>query len=302
MNIKMRQLRVFKSVVESGTVSGAADTLSLTQSSVSKTLAALEAELGFLLFDRIGRRLRLSHQGRLFYGRIENAIDTFTNIQTAAEDIRDNQGRRLRIAAIGPILFSRLVPKALARFSKMYPDYFFSVDMIVRIEIEDWTAQRNADLGFTLLPVETSQLNFRPVASGEIVAIVPKGHPLADRPKLSPKDVADEHIIMPGPGVRVRGLVETSFVEAGVNLRVRTQTTTMVSVVHLVASGLGIGIVDPFTVSGIDQRDIVVIPWEPALRLNYGVIWPKFRTLSRVEEEFIDIVRSVARDANLGDV
>jgi len=154
MNIRMRQLRVFKSVVESGTVSEAAQSLFLTQSSVSKTLASLEEELGFLLFDRIGRRLKLSREGRLFYTKIENAIETFEDIQLAATDIRDNQGRRLRVCAIGPML-TRLVPSALEVFSRKHADFNFSVDLIPRIEIEEWMAQRHADLGFTLLPVET---------------------------------------------------------------------------------------------------------------------------------------------------
>lgn len=296
MNIRMRQLRVFKAVVEAGTVSEAALLLSLTQSSVSKTLAALEAELGFLLFDRIGRRLKPSREGRLFYKKIENALETFDGIQTAAQDIRDNQGKRLRVCAIGPMLCSQMVPRALTEFSAAHPDFNFSVDMIPRIEIEEWMSERHSDLGFTLLPIETSQLNFEVLASVTAVAIVPKGHALENRDFLEPKDCVDEHLILPRPAVRVRGLVEASFVEAGVNLSVKTQTTSAISTSHLVGNGLGIGILDPFTATGIQQGEIVLIPWKPAIKLSYGVIWPKSRSLTSSERAFIDISKRVAAD------
>lgn len=293
MNIRMRQLKVFKTVVEAGTVSEAAQGLSLTQSSVSKTLAALEEELGFLLFDRIGRRLKPSREGRLFYKKIENALETFEGIQTAAEDIRDNQGRRLRVCAIGPLLCSQLIPRALAQFSRSHPDFNFSVDMIPRIEIEEWMAQRHSDLGFTLLPVETSQLNFESLATVNAVAIVPVGHRFATRATLSAKDCTNEHLIMPRPAVRVRALVEASFVDAGVNLQVKTQTTSAIAMAHLVGNGLGMGILDPFTVTGSQSQNLVALPWRPEIHLSYGVIWPKTRTLSSNELAFIETVREV---------
>lgn len=294
MNIRMRQLRVFKAVVEAGTVSEAAQLLSLTQSSVSKTLAALETELGFLLFDRIGRRLKPSREGKLFYKKIENAIETFEGIQTAAEDIRDNQGRRLRVCAIGPMLCSQFVPQVLTTFSQKHTDFNFSVDLVPRIEMEDWMSQRHSDLGFTLLPVETTQLNFQSLATVNAVAILPKGHKLSNHDSLGPTDLTNEHLIMPRPAVRIRGLVDASFVEAGVNLTARTQTTSAVSVAHLVTSGLGVGILDPFTVTGMQTQSIVALPWRPEIKLNYGVIWPKTRTLSPHELEFIELAQSVA--------
>ena len=295
MNIRLRQLRVFKLIVETGTVSEAAQAIHLGQSSVSKTLASLEEELGFLLFDRIGRRLKLSQQGQTFYRKIENALETIEGIETTVRDIRNNQGQRLRIAAIGPLLHSRLIPETLARFSQQHPEFNYSVDMIPRIEIEEWVTQRLTDIGFTLLPVETSQLNCKPIAIVNAVAAVPKNHVLANKDFLSPADIGDAHIVMPKPMVRVRGLVEASFIESGVNLRVKTQVTSAICAIHLIASGMGVGILDPFTVSGIKSEDIKIIPWHPEIKLSYGVIWPKSRSLSNSEEALIMNCEQVAK-------
>lgn len=296
MNIRMRQLQAFLSFVDCGSVTEAAKNLSLTQSSVSKLLASLEAEIGFLLFDRVGRKLKLTEQGVRFLPKARETIERVTEIRKAAEDIRDNQERHLRIAAIGPVLYSQLLPKAITKFSKTNPNYRFSVDMIVRIEIEEWVTKRHSDLGFTLLPIESNLLNFHPISSGDLVVALPIGHRLAQKRELTPEDVKDEHLIIPRAGVRVRGLIETSFADAGISLNAHTQTTTMISVVHLIASGLGIGIVDPYTVTGIDQSAIVTIPWRPSLRLTYGVVWPKSRKLAKIENDFIDMVEFVSKD------
>ena len=211
MNIRLRQLRAFKAIVENASVSEAAVALGLTQSSVSKMLAGFEAELGFALFDRVGRRLHLTEQGRQFYRRTDNAIELLDSIRTAAEDIRDNVAARFRVTAIGPLSMSGFLPGVLRQLGTEFPEFRFSVETKVRAEIEDWVVGQHADVGLTLLPVRRGQLSSRIFASVQAVAILPKGHPLAGRNRLSPAEISDADIIMPRPAVRLRNLVEASF-------------------------------------------------------------------------------------------
>ena len=254
MNIRLRQLRAFKAIVENASVSEAAVALGLTQSSVSKMLAGFEAELGFALFDRIGRRLHLTEQGRQFYRQTDNAMELLDSIRTAAEDIRDNVAARFRVAAIGPLSMSGYLPKVLRQLGAEYPEFRFSVETKVRAEIEDWIVGLHADVGLTLLPVRRGQLSSRTFASVQAVAILPAGHPLADQNCLSPAAIADADIIMPKPAVRLRNLVEASFVQAGVELRPRFETSNAVSTASLVAAGNGIAVIDPVHGHGCSAR------------------------------------------------
>ena len=296
MRIRLRQLRAFKAIVENAGVSEAAVVLGLTQSSVSKMLAGLEVELGFALFDRAGRRLHLTEQGRQFYRRTENAIELLGSIQTAAEAIRDNVAARFRVTAIGPLSMSEFLPKVLHHFGTEYPEFRFSIETKVRAEIEDWIVGQHADVGLTLLPVRRGQLSFRTFASVRAVAILPKGHPLAGKNCLSPAAIADADIIMPKPSVRLRNLVEASFVQAGVELRPRFETSNAVSTASLVAAGNGIAVIDPFTVMGAPRGRIHVVPWEPTTVLNYGTIWSGGRTLAVHERRLHQIAECVAQD------
>ena len=299
MSIRLRQLRAFKAIVEHGSVSEAAATLGLTQSTVSKVLAALELEIGFKLFDRAGRRLGLSEQGQLFYQQTVNAIDLLEGIQSAAADIRENVSARFRVAAIGPLLMSSFLPRVLAGFAKEFPQYRFTVETKTRAEIGDWVANQHTDIGFTLLPVQQRQLQSRTVARVRAVAIVPAGHDLSDRPFLKPRDTRNTCLVMPRSSVRLRHLVEASFIQAGIDLRPSFETSNAVSTANLVAEGLGIAIVDPFTVTGIPPWKIKALPWEPTTILDYGMIWPGSRSLKSHERRLLEIASDIAEELAL---
>ena len=147
MNIRLRQLRAFLAVVDTGSVSQAAVMIALTQSSVSKLISGLEDEIGFMLFDRLGRRFRLTEQGRMFLVQARDAIESFNDIRRHAMDIRDNQGKRLRVCAIGPLSFGQLMPRGLADFARSQPNFSISFETMFRIEIEDWVAQFHYEQG-----------------------------------------------------------------------------------------------------------------------------------------------------------
>ena len=286
MNIRLKQLRAFRAIMDTGSVSEAAVALGLTQSSVSKLLAGFEQELGFLLFDRIGRRLRLSEQGRLFHQNAGNAIELLEDIQAIAEDIRDKQGTRLRICAVGPIIHSNVLPNAVRAFSERHPDFAFTFEMQKRIDIEDWITQRHSDIGFTLFPVDRTKMSSRELVSVKPVVVVPADHPFAERETLFPEDLKEVDLVMPKGSVRLRGLLEADFVRANINLRPRYETSNAITSAHLVKNGVGITIIDPFTISGNHSANFKLLEWGPDTVLTYGMIWSSFRKLTKFEEEF----------------
>lgn len=292
MNIRFRQLEAFVLIVETGGVTTAAKQLNLTQSSVSKLLSGLETELGFVLFDRVGRQLRLSEQGRAFLKKARETIAAFGDIQRTAEDIRDNHGRKLRICAIGPLAFGALVPQAIAEFARANPEFSLSFETKFRIEIEEWVAQGGSDLGFTLLPLSHHGLEARSLEPVNAVAVVPAGHPFEDRAYLEPSDLVKEPKIMPHGSARVRALVEANFMSAGHRLSPKIETSNALSAVHLVSQGAGVSVLDPFSCMSIPAGGIKLIPWMPETPMTYGMIWQKSRTLSAIDHQFFDLVKS----------
>lgn len=296
MNIRMRQLKALLAIVDTGSVTAAANELSLTQSTVSKLLSALEIELEFSLFDRIGKTLQLTEKGRLFLKQARLSLEAFEDVTKSAKDIRENHGKRLRISTVGPLSYAPIVPAALARFSRWNPEFALTLDNKVRIEIEEWIAQGHADLGFTLLPASHPAIEARELVSVQAMAVVPVDHPLASRSRLQPEDVVGETIVMPHSKARVRTLVEANFVSAGLTLSPNIETSNAVSAVSLVSQGAGLSVLDPFSALSMSADHVRLVPWEPETSMTYGMIFQSHRALSALEEQIFEFVVEQVED------
>ena len=292
-NLRIRQLKAYQAIVSTGSATAAAELLSLTQPAVSRSLAALEANLGFQLFDRRGRHLVHSDKGRRFYRMIESTLTGLDALPDIVEDIRLERGSPLRVSAIGPLLFSELVPSALAEFQSAHPDLRLEVSWVDRLDIEDWVVNQNVDLGLTLMPVDHPLLDAHEFVSVNAVALLPAGHALSAKPEVGPSDFRGERLIIPARKTRLRQLADKCMLEAKHPLPIAIETSTAIASCHLVAAGLGVGISDPFSVTGLPRGRIVVRPWKPSIRMSYAATWLKSRTLSDRSAQLIGILRRI---------
>ena len=114
--MELRQLRYFLSVAETEHLTGSADALFVTQSTLSHGLRQLEAELGVPLFDRLGRGLRLSQAGHAFRDHAARALQELEAGRQAVADMSALQTGTLQVGVI-PTFLTRFVPDAVAAFS-----------------------------------------------------------------------------------------------------------------------------------------------------------------------------------------
>ena len=120
MRLSHRQIEAFRAIIESGSVTAAADLLFLTQPSVSRLLADLEAELGFALFARIGRSLTPTPEADALYEEVRRSFVGLQEISRVADDIRQYRSGSLKIAAM-PALGLQFLPGAIADFTAERP-------------------------------------------------------------------------------------------------------------------------------------------------------------------------------------
>ena len=277
-----------------GSITAATQVVNLSQPAISRLIAVMEAELGFKLFYRQGRRLIPSVEGRSFFLRIEGTLSGIDDIDSIANDIRYNKEGRLRLCAMGPLLFSRLLPNAIASYRSAYPETQLTVEMRRREDIDEWVASRQADLGFTLMPVESKSVSSEQIVTVAAVGIVPKDHRLADQKVLSLSDFENETLILPKQSIRLRQIVDAEILRGKRSVAVDIETSTALASCHLVAQGVGVGVSDPFSFSGVGREHIAVSRWEPAITLTYCAIWPKDREPTDQTRRFLDVVRSSA--------
>src|SRR5437867_8512056 len=121
MPMELRQLECFVATAREGTYSAASELLHLAQPAVWKHVRGLESELGIALFERTGRRVRLTTAGQAILDRSEQLLDAAARMRTFAGELRDGRAGMVRIGCLAPHVLGFLAP-VVGAFRRAHPD------------------------------------------------------------------------------------------------------------------------------------------------------------------------------------
>ncbi|WP_287879605.1 LysR family transcriptional regulator [Aquitalea sp.] len=175
LRLSLRELEVFAAITESGTVTAAADSLSMTQSAASQALAALESGLDASLFDRVGRRLVLNEHGRLLLPRARAMLDAAQDMQRLFDD---QTALHLRLGA-STTIGNYLLPEQIARFRQAQPQAQVELMVANTADIVDAVAGFKVDMGFIEGPCHHPDLLVEPWRDDTLLVFAAASHPLA---------------------------------------------------------------------------------------------------------------------------
>ena len=242
------QLRVFDTVMRTGTVTGAARRLNVTQPAVTNHLKALEERYDVSLFQRDGRSLRptaLGHELAEISGRLfaleEQAVDLL-------EATRALERGTLRIASDGPYL---LVP-VLKAFRERFPGVRVGMQIANTHDVEALLLAERCDVAMQARRTEDPRVFARTLANYEIAIFVSTDHPWAREGRTAvPVQALDGvGMIVRDPGSTTRRVFDQACAASGVSPDVVIETTSRETVKEAVAAGLGVGVV-----AGYELRD-----------------------------------------------
>lgn len=269
----LRQLRAFQAIMVNGNINLAAERLNLTQPAVSKQLSGLENALQIKLFHRgSGRTVSPTREGVVFYKTIEPTLENLGNLSTIASESMRLTRPRLRFGAPTPMLNSPPIIQALYCFKRANSSVFLSLEQRTRIELEDWVASRQIDLAFGLLPVENPLIVAHPLIETEAVVAVRPDHPLASRREISRTDLLGEPLILPSRQL-LRSRIDSGLPD--MHDYIIAETTSSVTCPAMAASGMGVAVCDPFSVSMFSSDRVATVRLRPKINLSYGVLHSK---------------------------
>ncbi len=180
--IKFRHLLCFLEVARLRNLTRAAEALGITQPAASKTLRELEETLGVRLFDRSGRKMRLTGEGQIF---LRHAGASVAALRRGVDGISAGRGmvQRLRVGVL-PTVATRTMPRAALRFADLRPDVLLSVDTGPNGHLLDRLKTGDLDLvvGRMAAPEQMTGLSFEHLYSEAVRAVVRPGHPLLGGP------------------------------------------------------------------------------------------------------------------------
>ena len=296
--MNFRMLTAFRAVMVAGSVTEASAALGRSQPAVSRTIAELEAAVGFPLFERINRRMVPTEEAVLLFKEVERAFQSLDYIAEAARAIGGRRRNHVHVAAMPAIAFSML-PVAAQAMATANPD----LRMTLEVRSSDWVVQsvlqRQCDVGIAGLPLNDPGLRIAFIATASAVCVLPRGHRLAAHEAIGPGDLAGEPFISLGANYRTRQHVDRVFRDAGVarELRLETQLSEMACL--LVERGLGVAIVDPFTPLLRPDLRLDVRPFLPEIPFQWGAVTQAGRHLAEPVAGFLEVLRqSVATCEN----
>lgn len=287
----LRHIEAFRAVMVAGSVVGAAKLLNVTQPGVSRTIGLLELRLGYALFERRGRRLVPTAEAEALYREIEHVYSGIERIAHVAQDIRLQRAGALRVATL-PALAQWLVPHAIARFQQERPGVTVFVQSLPSRQIAELVSTRQFDVGVVELPLSVPAIEIEPLAPVPTLAVLPAGHRLASRRRLSLADFDGERMVLLSAHSYVRYQIDDAFSAAKVAPKVVAETPSSSIACALVAAGAGITLVSKWTAEPFAGPGIVVRQVKEALVSRYAFIFAAGRARSRLAQAFADDLRA----------
>ena len=286
MRLTLRQLEVFAAIARCGSVSRAAEELSLSQSAASAALAELERAYDMQLFDRAGKRLRLNDLGRSVLAKANELLDRAQELE-AALHAHDLPGE-LKVGAtltIGNYLGAAIVGEYLRR----HPGSRVALTIENTAEIIARVAAFQLDLALVEGRCQDPGIEVIHWGDDALMVFAAPAHPLAKKRRVTPADLAAADWILREPGSGTRDTFERAADGVLREVKVKMELSQAEAIKHAVASGLGIGCLSRLALRDDFRLGRLVALKTPFLdvRRDFSILVHKRKYRSAASQQFI---------------
>ena len=238
--MNLTQLKYFNAVCTHHTVSEAAETLHISQPSLSFAIKELEGEFGVELFKRRYRGMVLTRAGEALFKMSSDLLARAAEIENTMRDM-GNDRKTLRLG-IPPMIGSLIIPGIIKGFSQSYPEIQLDITEGGKTELLQKLAEDGLDMLFLPhnRPVEEGYIS-QQVARYEIVCCVSGDNPIAEKKSVSPKDLDGTPVVLFTNSFFQTGEIKRWFEAGNVTPDILMQTGQLSTVLSLVKSNAAVG-------------------------------------------------------------
>jgi DNA-binding transcriptional LysR family regulator len=292
----LRYIELFHAVLTTGSITGAAKLLNISQPAASKALQHAEDRLGFALFSRVQGRLQATSQALLLRDRIDKIIQDVHDLERLTNNMGQPGNCPLRVACT-PTLALTLLANAVALLRKAVPEVTAELSTQHSAPMCESLTLRDTDIGLTLQDTGHQNLRQRVLCRGQVMVIAPPGWwPEAELGQPLPiADLANQPMV----GITVRDALGSmlqshlSKVTPAPKIAVSVQTYQLAH--SLVAKGEGLALVDPFTARCGGKDSVQVRPLKPHIEVVLYAMHRPDNPLNPVQKRFLDVVKQLAQ-------
>ena len=290
----IRQLRYFLDIARTEHLTQSAHNLYVTQSTLSHGLRQLEQELGLVLFERLGRGLKLSQAGAVFRSYASRALKEVEAGRMALAELSGLQSGTLTVAAI-PTFLTTVVPVAVAAFSQAHPKVAVEVRELRAGPIEEQLLGGELDLGIGFHPSTHAEIDTEPLFTERLLLVVGPAHPWAGRRQLAMKALAEQPLALLPRSFATRRLIDDGLREAGVQPLLRVELASVEALLAVCRHGDLASIV-PERAARLAPALSAISLTAPMVVRHAGLLWRRGASRSAAALDFAARLREAAPD------
>lgn len=299
MSINFRQLEVFRAVADTNSFTRASHSLFISQSTVSQHIRELEEFLGVKLFLRNRRTVSLAAAGENLLEHSQNIFRLLEQAELAAKTFKDPYHGKLTFGCASTTLLYHL-PPILMEYAKKFPNVELNITggAIQDVAARMWSGE--LDLALVVLPLSAHALQKQVLMDEAFVGVVPKSHPLANRPHLTISDIAGERFILHRKSQNTRKLVDQYLFKQRISPYVAMELDETETIKTMVARGTGVSVLPKSAFlderTNIDFRTFRIPRRE--LHRSLALVYLRARTVRPAVAALISLLQKSYKEMN----
>ncbi|WP_148136714.1 LysR family transcriptional regulator [Candidatus Formimonas warabiya] len=288
-----RKLRVFYEVATKLNMTEVANQLFISQPAISQTIRELEADFGIHLFDRIGKRLYLTHEGEIFLNYVRRILNLYEDCAKILKESSELKQGKLRIGASTTIGIY-VLPQIIGKFYQEHRGIEVSIAIENTKIIAEMILKNQIDFAFVEGPVFSDEIIEEFFCADELVFITPPGHPWDQPAGIDFKAIEHAKLIMREQGSGTREVLEEALKAFDVDVSVDFELGNTEAIKKAVEAGLGVSCISKRCVEKetADGRIALTKVNGLVIMREFHLIYHKDKYLSKLFNLFIDFSRS----------
>jgi DNA-binding transcriptional LysR family regulator len=292
--LTFRHVETIRAVIVTGSVTGAASRLNVTQPAISHLLRDIEEILRFPLFDRHLGRLVPTRRAELLYREIERSFHGLGAINEFSLRLRESERRTVNIAAV-PVISIALLPGVIREYRRIVGPDFFVVDSPSNEQVLAYVGSQKVDLGIALNTAPIPGIHSEILCELRAMCLLPHGHRLEDAEVVTAADLIDDPMIGTARFDRIPEIIAASFRDVGGLPRPAVECPAASAACAMVEAGVGFALLDPVAAYPFRDSSILFKRFEPEIPFVFSAYWRETEQAEFDRALLLDIARNELR-------
>ena len=284
----MKRYEAFVKILDLGSFSKAAVELGYTQSAISQMVKSLEEELSSTLILRSRKGISLTADGEEYLPYIKSVYHAWLELREKKREMEGLQSGIIRVGTFASVSCHWL-PGLMKGFKLRYPSVQFKLEQGEYTMIDQWIREGTVDFGF-INPDAARTLTTIPLWEDEMMAVLPKHHPLVEQERVTLKDLTAGPFIVLEEGEINEPL--NAFRERGLTPDIQYQVYDDYTIMAMVEQGLGVALLPKLILEGC-REDIITRPISPPVSRMISLAYKDKKTLPVASRYFVDYIIEV---------